>query len=337
MGGWYEVKPLSILLFFLVIALPLVFAHDARQDAYDNGVNLQKQYADEFQAAVDDGGVYLGRLESQQVTTAVHYDEEKQIDLDMDLLNVFYQNLALKFGIETDPIAIQNLKIHMPAMVLFRYNGYVLITLEDAANSNVQKEISPVFWPIRPYTYTLQNGNVLYFTLDDKATVYDKTLNVFYQDDFTALKSLTVLDPLDTLAKFREVRQNTITANVEQDLGGAINRHMELIKKMGLNLQFSIPRGLGEQSIQDIGFMAFVQGYPLTNGELFDGYSFGGSSVVRRKSLVGTYPTNNLHGKRVAYGQSCLPSSGVTIIESLFDTIEAVKKGYFINDCSKLP
>ncbi|WP_189021028.1 hypothetical protein, partial [Paenibacillus marchantiophytorum] len=294
-------------------------------------VTLHKQYEDDFQAAVDDAGAYLARMESQQTTTAVRYHEQKQLNLDMDLLHVFYQNLALKFGIENNPVAIQNLKIHMPAMVLLRYNGYVLVTLEDAANSSGQREITPVFWPIRPYTYTLQNGNVLYFTLDDKATVYDKASNVFVQDEYAALAGKTNLAPLSTLAIFQEVRQNTITANVEKDLGGAINRHMELVKRLGLNLQFSIPRGLNEQSIKDIGFMAFVQGYPLPNGERFDGYAFGGGAVVQRKSLIGTISSA---GRHVAYGNGCVPSAGVTVTESLFDGEEAVRKGYFINDCS---
>jgi hypothetical protein len=313
-----------------VVIIPFVFVHDSIQTYYDLKSEFHRYFAEQFQAAVDDAGAYLGRLEAQQITSGVRYHREKQLETDMDVLNVFFSNLALKFGIENNPIGIQTLKIHMPAMVLFRYNGYVLVTLDDSASSNGQHEFTPVFWPIRPYTYTLQNGNVIYFTLDDQATVYDKSANTFFQGNYEDLIVQTNLSPLDTLDKFREIRNNSIVQNVENDIGGAINRHLELVKRMDLNIQFSIPRGLAEQSIQDIGFMAFVQGYPLPNGELFDGFALGSGAVLQRKTYIGTITTT---GQHVAYEKSCVPSSGITVIENLFDPEEAVKKGYFIYEC----
>ncbi|MCY9760616.1 hypothetical protein M5X06_00070 [Paenibacillus alvei] len=322
-------RPLSIVLIFLVIVIPLMTMNDAKQDIFDQNRELQKQYSDDFQAAVDDAGSYLSRFEAQQLTTAIRYQREKQIAFDTDMLNVFFNNLALKYGIENNPVAIENLKIHMPAMVLFRYNGYVMVTLEDTANPSGKHEIKPVFWPTRPYVYTLNNGNSIYFTLDDQATVYDKKTNQFHQGDYGELQALTNLAPLTDLTVFREVRQNTITKHVEKDLAAAINLHIETVKRLDLNIQFSIPRDAGNQTISDVGFMAFIQGYPMSNGQLFNGYAFGGGSVVQRKGYIGTV---SKEGRHVAYGGKCVPGN-VERIETLYDEEEAVRKGYFIDDC----
>ncbi len=331
MGVWFEVKPLSIVLLFLIIALGLGMSQDARQDINERHVQTQKEYANAFQAAVDDTGAYLARFEAQQVTSGIRYQREKQLAFDMDILNVFYDNLALKFGIESNSAAIQNLKVHIPAMVLFHYNGYELVTLEDRLNNGGQTELTPVFWPIRAYNYTLSNGNILYFTLDDQVTIYDRYNNRFLQDSFSDIQAITNTAPLDDLPTFREMRQNTIVSLVEQDLGGAINRHLELAKRLGLNIQLTIPRGLNEQSIQDVGFMAFIQGYPLPGGERLTTYSFGGSAVIQRKQLVGVIMAN---GEHHAYPKQCVPAAGATVIENLYDSEEAVLKGYFVQECA---
>lgn len=101
--------------------------------------------------------------------------------MDQDVLSVFYSNLAMKFGLENNQSAINNLKIHIPALVMFGYNGYTLVTLDDTASYSGDKELTPVSWPERPYYYKLRNGNLLYFTLDDHARVYNTGSNEFYE------------------------------------------------------------------------------------------------------------------------------------------------------------
>ncbi|WP_339313390.1 hypothetical protein [Paenibacillus sp. FSL M7-0896] len=323
-------KPLSVVLIFLILIIPLVLMNDTRAELQLSNQEMYKRYSDDFQSAVDDAGGYLARLEKQPTTTAVHYGRERQLQMDQDVLSVFYSNLAMKFGLENNQSAINNLKIHIPALVMFGYSGYTLVTLDDTASYSGDKELTPVSWPERPYYYKLRNGNLLYFTLDDHARVYDTGSNEFYEGEYAALTAETNLDPLTSIDRFREVRQSTITSLVEKDLATAINRHLELVRRMGLSVQFTLPRGLQEQSIQDTGIMAFIQGYPLPGGELLDAYSLGSGAVMQRKGLVGT---RNAAGRHIAYGENCVPA-GATMIESLFDPEEAVRKGYFIEDCS---
>lgn len=330
MGEWFEVKPLSVVLVFLILVIPLVLINDTREELQVFNQDMYKRYSNDFQAAVDDAGDYLSRLEMQPTITAVHYGRERQLQLDHDVLSVFYSNLAMKFGLENNQAELNNLKMHIPALVMFGYSGYTLVTLDDTASNGGGEELKPVSWPERPYYYKLRNGNLLYFTLDDNARVYDTGSNEFYEGEYEELAAVTSLDPISSLELFREVRQSTITSLVEQDLATAINRHLELVKRMGLSVQFTLPRGLQEQSIQDVGMMAFIQGYPLPGGELLDAYSLGSGAVMRRKSLIGT---RTAAGRRIAYGEGCVPA-GANVIESLFDPEEAVRKGYFVEDCT---
>lgn len=323
-------KPLSVLLIFLILAIPLVIVNDSRADQRIHHQDTYKRYSDDFQAAVDDAADYLSRLELQPTVTAVHYGRERQLALDSDVLNVFYSDLALKFGLENNAVELSNLKLYIPALVLFGYDGYTLVTLDDTANAGGAQELKPVAWPVRPYSFKLANGNLLYFTLDDQARVYDRGANIFREGSYSELAGETDLRPLLTLEQFREIRQNTITGHVEKDLGAAINRHMEIVKRMGLSVTFTLPRGLHEESIQDVGLMAFIQGYPLPGGERLDAYSVGRGGTARRKMLTGTRAPD---GKPVAYEEGCALPSGARIVESLFDPIEAVRKGYFIVSC----
>lgn len=300
--------------------------NDAKKDLEDLQRSMYLHYEDNFQSALDDTAVYLSRFEAHQTAYTVHYQQEKQILFDLDALNVFYNNLALKYGIENNEIAIQNLKLHIPAIVIYHYNGYFLVTLDDS-DSNLKT----IAEPIRPYWYKLKNGNIIYFKLDDQATVYDRSANVYYQGDYEQLSTITNLDPLTTIEGFREVRQTVITTLVEEDLSAAINQHMELVKRLGLSISFTLPKGLEQQSIKDIGMMAFIQGYPLPGGELLETYAYGAGSVISRKVIIGTKLSS---GKYVAYGAQCMPTNGVTEIERFYDPVEAVSKGYYYEDCS---
>ncbi len=322
-------KPLNILLFFLIIAIPLTILHDTRQSMSDQSSRIYDRYSDSFQAAVDDTAYYLSRLEAQNESN-IHYASAKRLEIGEEALAVFYHNLAMKFGVGDNPIERQNLMLHIPAMVFLAYDGYALVTLEDPG----QSELRPQMGPLRPYAYALPNGNVVHFTLDDRLTIYIKSLNRFvegkHQDLLASPAYSYALGALTDLARFKEARQSTIARHLETDLGGAVNRHMELVQRMGLNVAFSLPRGMGEQSYENVGLIAFMQGYPLPGGERLDAYSYGGGAVVRRSALIGIYEPGP--DQYAAYPEACAPP-GAAKLEVFYDPEEAAAKGYYIRDC----
>lgn len=329
MEGRYGVKASSFILLFLIMVMytTVVSGMSSRENHKQN--STQQRYIEAFQTAVDDTGDYLSRLEAQQQSVPIRYGKEKQISVvTNELFDVFINQLARQFQIENDPVAVHNLKLHIPAMVVIGYDGYTLITLDDSANPQGHRLLSPVLWPIRPYVYMLQNHNPIYFTLDDQAKVYDRSSNQFIQANQSELRGRTHLQPLSDVFTFREVRQETITQLIEQDLGGAFNRHMELIKRLGLHIELSLPKGLQQQSIQHIGFMAFIQGYPLPSGELLEQFAFGGGTVARSKDMMGTLNG----GRKEAFPTSCVPTGAVSM-EQFHNASEAANKGYYILSC----
>ncbi|CAH1207708.1 hypothetical protein PAECIP111893_02761 [Paenibacillus plantiphilus] len=321
-------KPLSILLFFLIVAIPLAFIHDTKQTFHDGNESMYKLYSDAFQSAVDDTSYYLSQLEAQQNKSNIHYAGAKKLGFGEEALGVFYHNLAMKFGVGGNSVERQNLMMHIPAMVFLHYDGYVLVTLEDPSG----KELRPVIWPIRPYTYKLSNGNTVYFTLDEHAVVYNKPANQFVKGKHNELAAQlgAGFGQLSDELVFKQIRQNAIASNLEKDLAGAVNRHMELVRRMGLNIKFSLPRGLNEQSFQNVGMIAFMQGYPLPGGERLDAFSYGGGAVVQRKQLIGVFDSVSQQFK--AYPNTCAPI-GLNTVEVFYDPEEAASKGYFIQDC----
>lgn len=321
-------KPLSVLLFFLIIAIPLTFLHDAEQKLKNQQANVYKLYSNHFQAAVDDTAYYLSLLESQQNQSNIHYASAKKLDFGEEALSVFYHNLAMKLGIGNNEIELQNVMIHMPALVFLQYDGYVMITMEVSAGGSMK----PVIWPIRPYSYKLSNGNIVYFTLDDHAVVYVKTTNRFVKGKHKELVDQLGMGMvgLTDEQQFQQIRQSTIADHLEKDLSGAVNRHIEMVKRMGLNIQFSLPRGLDEQAYQNVGLIAFMQGYPLPGGERLDAFSYGGGALVQRKALIGVYESAVM--QYAAYPEACAPA-GFETLEVFYDPEEAAGKGYFIRDC----
>ncbi|WP_166244095.1 hypothetical protein [Paenibacillus turpanensis] len=324
-------KPLSVLLIYLVVMLPIVIVHDTLQGRAQRNEQLAYQYQEGFQTAVDDAGAYLAMLEAQQVKGGVRYGKEKQFAVGNEVYEILIRNIAAQFMISHDAAAIQNLKMHMPATVLIRYDGYILVTLEDTASASGSRELKPIFWPIRPYSYTTPGGKIIYFTLDDQITVYDPAGNRFYQGRFKELTASGLsLNPISD-SNFWEVQQEAITATIEKDMAAAVNRHMEMIKRMGLSVRFSLNQSMAEQSIGGIGIISLLQGYPLPGGDRLEAIAFGGGGVAGRRTMVGT--EHNSNGRLTAYPTGCTVPPGVTKVEVLFDPIEAVKKGYFIEEC----
>lgn len=321
-------KPHDVASFCLIILLSLAFLSDTMYFSSQVEKSTQEIYSDSFKSAVDDMGAYMSELEAQQIGSGVRYSKEKELNMDLEIVNMFYANLALKLGVEGDPRALQDLMLHIPAMAFVRYDGYNIITLTSSAKS--KNDLEPVILPLRPFTYTLPSGNVVHFTLDSNLKLYDPTTNQFLEGTYDELKAARDLSPMTTKEKFEETRKRAIANALEEGLGGAVNRHMQLVKNIGLSVEFTLPSDPVGDSVDNLGFYAFMQGYPLPGGELLTSYSFGGGQVQKRTEYAGVIRSD---GRHVAYDVRCGVPSGSVVIETIYSAQEAAKKGYFIEDC----
>jgi hypothetical protein len=322
-------KPLD----FMLLLVILIFIFAGVNNSYgrinaDNDRNF-RNFEQSFIGAVDDTGAYLALLEAQQSQEGVRYSKEKQLTVNLDMINMFYDNLSMRFGVEGDPIALQNIMMHIPGMVITRYDGFQLITLEDNISTEGGSSFVPKIHPIKPFSYTLPTGVIVYFTLDDNMTLYDPSTNQYLEGTYQTLSVARDLSPMTDYARFSSLRNRTIKLAINEDLAGAINSHMELIAKIGLKISFNLP-STEEESISNVGFMAFIQGYPLPGGQELTSFSFGAGSVSKNSEYIAVIRSD---GRHVAYEARCGIPRGSSIIERIFNAKEAARKGYFVQDC----
>jgi hypothetical protein len=100
-----------------------------------------------------------------------------------------------------------------------------------------------------------------------------------------------------------------------------------LVKKIGLDVNFYLPRKFLENSIDSAGFYSFLQGYPLPGGESLTSYAFSGFRVEVSKRYIGLLSPE---GKKVAYSEKEPLPGGYVVIESLRDKREVASKGYYL-------
>lgn len=320
-------KHLNIIVFYLCVSLVISFWGDIETTKYELTRAEQAQYSKAFKQAVQDSGTFLAQFDAQQVTGPIRYSSEKNIASDLEVLHDFYEDLVLKFGVTGDPYALQDIMLHIPASVMVRYNGFNMITLEQITEGG-QQVFKPVVWPLKPFTYKLPNGLVLFFRLDDTLTLYDPGTNQYLEGTYETLRVVRDLSPLTSVELFKERRKKVIAESIEKDLAGAINTHIQVTKNIDLAVDFFLPQDVGDTSIENIGFMSFMQGYPLPGGEMLNTFAFGTSRVQQGKILYGVIRTD---GRHVAYFNYSDIPAGSALIETLVDEEEAARKGYYID------
>lgn len=320
-------KPLDLVNFFLAALFLLMFSNSATSTQINMVQREQNEYSEKFKTAVDDVGYKMSALEAQQVTTGIRYSAEKNIAVDGELIKNFYEDLALNFGVEGDPYSVQDIMLHIPVIAMVRFDGYQMVTINDITTSSGVKEYRPTMGPLKPFTYQLPNGTILFFRLDDTLTLYDRNTNQYLQGTYDKLKVVRDLSPLTSKEKFEEARRTAITKAVENDMAGAVNKHIETTKGLNLAVEFTLPTGVDDLSIENTGFFAFMQGYPLPTGQMLTSYAFGGARVRVGSQYFGVI---RLDGRHVAYPVGVTIPEGSAIIETLADDQEAAKKGYFV-------
>lgn len=324
-------KLLNTALLVLILLFLTSFSNDFTSDEASARQALQREYSELFQAAVDDTSAYVSLLEAQQSTAGVRYSQEKQLSLDLESLNLFYSNLASKFGVEGKKDSMQDILLHIPGAAFIRYDGISLVTLSSKPNVKGNSTFEPTILPQKPFTYNLPSGDVLYFTLDDVVRYYDVNNNQFLEGKYEDIKMAKNLSPLTSKGKFEEQRKRTIAKTLQDNLSASVNNHLRLTKDLALNVEFNLPSDPDGDSVDDIGFYAFMQGYPLPGGEVLTTFSFSGGQVRQSREYSGVIRTD---GRHVAYETSCGIPVNSTLVETMYSDEEAARKGYFVEDCS---
>ncbi len=132
--------------------------------------------------------------------------------------------------------------------------------------------------------YNNKNNIKVNLTLDNHVYVTDVNTNEKLQgkqEEFKdKYKNMLFSD------KFDNVRRQIIVDSIRKDLEyySSLNNQISLKNGWGYTLKLPL---IDEKAINDITFIAFLQGLPLNGIELYNTYGFGVARVVRKNNVYG--------------------------------------------------
>lgn len=315
---------------FVLIFVPAFLMSGYSVKDQQNVQFLETKYAAALRTAVQDGASVLNKNEMQEFEAG--YGSEKFFRADKEqALSMFYKSLYANLGIEDDAPAQAALDYYIPAVVVIDYDGYYVYADEEYIGEDNKPRIRHAWSPKKPYAYGDASGNLIRFTLDNEVEVYDRDAGQWIRGLQREMVATTNVPLLARSETFEQVKKAAIVQTIQTDLANVINRHNEYAAKNGISYLFTLPSITGEEwnnSIQDIGMMAFIQGIPVGRGYI-NNYALGGGRLVKRPDLfAGTDPAT---GIRYFERGSC--RSGLIYEETFTDAKEAAANGYFERSC----
>ncbi|TVX85614.1 hypothetical protein [Paenibacillus agilis] len=324
-------KIASMALIFVIIVFPMFFHSDMRLNAQRVAAETIVQYDWAVRTAVQDAGVALTYQETK--TDAPKYDFMKKFQVNKETaLDSFYKSLFLNLGLADDQLTQDVVKRYIPAIAVIGYDGFWIHTEEMFQDGNGENVIRPVWKEKKPYAYSDDYGNSLTFTLDDYVYAYDAATGQWHEGkrevvDQEVLGRISLLNDPDV---FDQVRRTTIVTAIQDDLAHFINAHNQYSRLLGISYTFTLPEISEEEwnnTIDDVGFIAFIQGLPVGQRE-YNRYAFGGGRLVKNDPIHGAVRD----GLKIYYRASCnYPDQ---VIEKFTSEKDAAAAGYFPKSCT---
>ncbi|WP_411343748.1 hypothetical protein ACE3MZ_19385 [Paenibacillus sp. WLX1005] len=316
---------------FFVLILLFVFVKNALdQEDNRNNLQLQVRYNRAVDTATQDAAQALLTNASQPQES--QYQSAKNVRINKEeAADTFFHTMYLNFGVSHDPVGQQVLNGYIPALLVIGYDGYYVYQFEAYRNAAGETEMRHVWSPKKPYAYEDQDHNTYNFTLDDYVTVNravdGKWLEGFRRD----LQGDSGIPFLQDEASYDAARRTTIVNTIQNDLSATINRYNMLSKQYGVSYTFTVPYIDQEQwnnTIDDAGVLAFVQGIPLGNA-YYNNYALGGARIMKQDMYQGIVA----NGRKYYYSTSSC-TSDYTAEELFTSPKEAARKGYQPLNCT---
>lgn len=279
-----KITDLAIL--FVIITLPFIQIIRIKSDNLQNTAYKSVLLNSYIDAAVEDAS-YAMIEKSDGMKVIISRDKA---------MSAFLQTLSMNFN-AMDSFEQSRLMAYIPVVVLIDYDGFYTCSMEEYKNSKGETEQKMVWKPKRPYSYET-GGFVYLFTLDSFVKIYDSADDKFYEGSFGELKALLPGTLLQDDELIENVRKRTIIEAIKSDVNNAINLHNAYAGRFGISYRFSPPsisNADWHRNIEDIGFLAFIQGIPIgLGGERFNSFALGAARIVRNKAYYIQQDSNGL-------------------------------------------
>lgn len=323
-------KMINAALLLALIVFPFFWITRQDADFQKNTAWTEQRYNAALDTAVQDAGTAL-MLHAKQEDEAL-YRTAKRFAVNKEAaLDAFVRTLNVNFGIVDDPIGQKVLLGYIPAVVVIGYDGYDVYAVEPIINGKGENELRHVWWGTKPYAYADQDGNSYSFTLDDRVGVYEKASRTWHEGRREEVAGETAVPLLKDASLFEQVRRSTIIRSITRDLELTINLHNVFARKYGITYTFTLPTISEEEwnnTIDDIGIQAFIQGIPMGR-TYYNNYALGGGRVVKKHSVYGFRRNGIKYYARADCSFSEIPE------ETFASEKEAAAQGYYPAPCQK--
>jgi hypothetical protein len=206
----------------------------------------------------------------------------------------FMKTLSINFGV-LDPIKKHALQYYIPIYSIVEYDGLSVYRFEEVGTGG-SKSLIRVWQPKIPFTYTDPTGNIFRFTLDDYVYVFDtfadENKGEWIEGKREELAEFSEVALLGDPDKFDRIRRSSIIQTIENQLNYEINHHNQITTTAGITYKFALPVITEEEwynTIDDVGILAFLQGYPLHRlDRTYNQYAFAGSRLLKTETIYAT-------------------------------------------------
>ncbi|MEB3103300.1 hypothetical protein [Ferviditalea candida] len=316
----------------ILILLPFYVINRIDTETQRRMLVTELRYDAALDTAVDDAARAL--LNNANQRQEARYESAKRVRVNKEeAVDTFYRTLYMNFGIAEDSIAQGVLNRYIPALIVIGYDGFWVNAEEEVTNAAGETEIRPVWGPKKPYAYADTQGNSFSFTLDDYVMAYEASSRIWREGFRPEIQSATAIPLLRDAELFEQVRRSAIVNAIENELAFRINRHNQYASRYGVSYTFTLPTISAEEwnnTINDIGVMAFVQGIPM-GSKTYNNYALGGSRVLKKPIIIGAVKD----GRKVYYRSIC--NYPYPVEETFASEKAAAQKGYMPLNCSNNP
>lgn len=313
----------------VLILLPFYVINRMDTQTQRKMIVTELRYDAALDTAVDDAAQALLINVNQQ--QEAQYDSGKRVRVNKEeAIQSFYRTLYMNFGIAEDEVAQGVFNRYVPAIVIIGFDGFWLYAEEEFRNATGETEIHPVWGPKKPYAYVDIQGNSLSFTLDDTVIAYGANSRIWREGFRSEIQSTLNIPLLRDADQFEQVRRSTIVNAIQNELAYRINRHNQLVSRSGVSYTFTLPTISQEEwnnTIDDVGVIAFVQGIPM-GSKTYNNYALGGSRVLKKPIIVGAMKD----GSKVYYRSNC--PYPYPVAETFTSEKAAAQEGYKPLSCS---
>ncbi|WMT42924.1 hypothetical protein RE628_11920 [Paenibacillus sp. D2_2] len=315
---------------FVIIVSPFLWALSLYTTDLQEVNRLQIHYTTALRTAVQDAGSVLNRNELQQFE--VGYGSSKYMRADKErALSVLLQSLAINFGIADDPLAQAAFMKYIPSIVVIDYDGYWIYALDEIRGADGEPSLEYRWHPKKRYVYMDGEGNSVAFTLDSYIRVISSSTGEEVRGLLEDIATIVDIPLLQDAAVFDQVRRSTIVHQIEEDLQQVIAVHNEFTARLGYTYTFTLPTIPQEEwnnTLDDVGIIAFLQGIPVGN-HYYNNFALGGGRLRKAERIEGGFdPATGI--KYYYYAKCEVPYK----TEEVFARKqEAASQGYYEADC----